>query len=132
MKSMIGTTAAALIFCCALVLVPASQARAQAECTTQGALALALAQLVDKTVATAEQAVATLSALGVEPDGGWKPAECLTQEVIDQVTAAYAVAVAEGRRAGSLVAGNVGVALGLIAPPDRKYPSLSNISPSGQ
>lgn len=132
MKKMVSPIAAAVLLCCTLLIGAAPVAAAETDCTTQGALALALAQLVDKSIATTEQAVQTLSALGVEPDGGWKVAECLTREVIAQVTAAYGAAVAAGRREGGLVAGQVGVALELLGPPDRIYPSVSNISPSGQ
>lgn len=128
MKRFACGVAAAVVICTGLAIGTASPARA--ECTTQGALALALAQLVDKSIMTAEAAATALSGVGVEPDGGWKLEECLTQAAIDQITAKYAAAVAENRhwgQAGGLASGSVDTALELIRPIDRMYPG--NVSP---
>jgi len=115
----------AILAICFTLGVDTAQVQAQTECTTQGALALGLAELLKLNVTSADAAVAALAAIGVEPDGGWKPGECLTPEVIAQVKAAYAGAVAGGR-SGSLVAGAVDDALVALKPIDRKY----DISPS--
>lgn len=122
MKNVISFLSAVLVICCVLALGPA---QAKAECTTQGALALGLAEMLKLNVTTADSAAAALAALGVEPNGGWKPGECLTPEVTAQVQTAYAAAVAGGR-SGNLAPGAVDAALDALRPVDRKY----NVSPS--
>jgi hypothetical protein len=86
---------AVLVFCGALVLGPAPKAMAAADCTTQGDLALGLASRVDNGITTTDAAIAALLAINVQPDLGWKPGECLTPEVRDQVLASYKAAAAE-------------------------------------
>jgi len=122
MKKAFGALFAVLVFCCSPVLGPA---QAQAECTTQGALALGLAEVLKLNVTTVTAAVTALTTIGVEPDGGWKPEECLTPEVTAQIQAAYAAAVAGGR-SGILAPGAIDAALDALRPVDRER----DISPS--
>ena len=125
MKKVQCALVAVLVFCGTLVLGPAPQARAQAECTTQGALALALAQMLNFDTTTADAAVAALVAINVQPDLGWKPEECLTPEVTAQVKAAYAAAAADsGRTLDAGAAERAAQALGTI---DRQ---LQDVSPT--
>lgn len=122
MKNTFGALFGVLVVCCALVLGPSP---AKAECTTQGALAMGLAEMLKLNVTTADAAAAALAALGVAPDGGWQPGACLTPEVTAQVQAAYAEAVAGGRST-SLTPGAVDAVLEALRSIDRKY----DISPS--
>lgn len=123
MKKALCVLSAVLVVCGLLVLGPAAQAKA--ECTTQGALALALAEMLKFDVTTTEAAVAALVAIGVEPNGGWKPEECLTPETTTQIRDAYARAVADSGR--SLSAGAVDGALEALKTIDRQ---LQDVSPS--
>jgi len=122
MKKAFGILFAVLVVCCALVQGPSP---AKAECTTQGALALGLAEMLNLNVTTADSAAAALATLGVAPDAGWMPGECLTPEVTAQVQKAYAEAIAGGR-AASLTPGAVDAVLDALRSADRKY----DISPS--
>ncbi len=125
MKKAFGVLSVVLAVCCALVLGPSP---AKAECTTQGALALGLAEMLKLNVVTADAAAAALAALGIEPQSGWKPAECLTPDIAAQVQAAYAEAIAGGRSA-SLTPGAVEAVLDALRPADRKYDVISPITP---
>lgn len=116
---------AVLVFCGALVLGPAPKAMAQAECTTQGALALALAEMLNYDATTTEAAIAALVAINVQPDLGWKPEECLTPEVRAQVKASYAAAAADSGR--NLDAGAADRAAQALETIDRQ---LQDVSPS--
>ena len=89
MKTKLGVVATVLAFCCVLVVGPAVQARA-AECTTQGALALALADVVGSKVTSAQAAADALAAIGVGPTLGWNVEACLTDAVSLEISAAYA------------------------------------------
>lgn len=126
MKKALGVLFSVLVVSCALVLGPSP---AKAECTTQGALASGLAEMLKLNVATPEAAAAALAALDIAPDGGWLPGACLTPEVAAQVQAAYAAAVAGGR-ATSLTPGAVDAVLDALRPVDREYIAISPISPS--
>lgn len=121
MKKALSALLAVLVVC-GLILWPAAQAKA--ECTTQGALALALAEMLKFNVTTTEAAVAALAAIGVEPDGGWKPGECLTPETTAQIKAAYGRAAAE--RGRNLAAGALDAALEALGTIDRQL----DVSPS--
>jgi len=89
MKAKLGVIAAVLAFCCALIVGPASQVRAE-ECTTQGALALALADVLGIQVTTAQAAADALALRGIAPKLGWKVEVCLTNEVREEVKMAFA------------------------------------------
>ena len=69
MKRNLGLIAAVLAFCCALLVGPASQARAE-ECTTQGALALALADVLGIQATSAQAAADALAAPRRRADAG--------------------------------------------------------------
>ena len=93
MNRNLGIIAAVLAFCCALVVGPASQARAE-ECTTQGALALALADVLGIKVTSAQAAADALVTCGVscstEPKLWWIVSECLTDKVRQEVKVVFA------------------------------------------
>jgi hypothetical protein len=127
MRYRLGAIAAAMMACCALGLGPA--ARARAECTTQGALALALADLLKFNVTTTEGAAAALSAIEIKPAAGWDLPACLTPEVTAEVQEAYALAVAAGGRWGRLAAGGFEAAIEALKPIDRQYPVISPARP---
>jgi len=118
MKNTLGMIAAVLAFCCALVVGPASQTRAE-ECTTQGALALALADVLGIQVTTAQAAADALALRGIKPKLGWNVEACLTDEVLQEVKKAFANA------------GDFERALALISrDTDRKYPKPPVVSPA--
>ena len=81
MKTKLGVIAAVLAFCCILAIGPASQARAEETCTTQGALALALADVLEIKVTSAQAAADALALRGIAPKLGWNVEACLTDEV---------------------------------------------------
>jgi len=105
MKNTLGLIAAVLAMCCLLVAGPASQARAADECTTQGALALALADVLGIKVTTAQDAASALALRGIEPKQGWNIEACLTDEVRQEVKMAFANA-GDFERAQTLIAPN--------------------------
>ena len=128
MKKALSVLVAVLMVCGALVVVPATRANAQATaggCTTQGALALGLAELLKLNVTTAAAARDALVALGVEPNGGWKLDDCLTPEAEAQIRAAYARASSEGGH--DLAGGAIDAALEALRGVDRQ---LKDVSPS--
>jgi hypothetical protein len=127
MKRVLCTFAAVLALCGALVFSTA--ARAKAECTTQGAMALALAEMLKLNVTTADAAVTALAALGIAPDGGWKVEECLTAETTAQIRAAYAAAVTKAGGAGNLTAGAFDAALESLTPAERSFRDVSPSKP---
>jgi hypothetical protein len=122
MRNRLGAAIVVIATLCALGLGPAAQARA--ECTTQGALALSLADLLKFNVTTTEGAAAALTAIEIKPDAGWDLPACLTPEVTAQVQAAYAAAVAAGGRWGRLAAGGFEAAIEALKPIDRQYPHV--------
>lgn len=115
---------AVLAFCGALIVGAAPEASAQTGCTTQGALALGLAAKLNIDATTTEAAIAGLLAINVQPDLGWKPEECLTPDVTNQVLASYAAAATES--AGALDAGAARSALDALGTIDRQ---LHDVSP---
>lgn len=121
--------AKSLILVC-LVLAVFSAREARAEPSKQGSLALALAQILNLDATSQEAAVAALHAIGVEPLGGWKPAELLTEEVVFQVEEALRLAVIAGRVPRDLGLGALARALNAIgafefvAALDRAMPHL--------
>lgn len=125
MKNPMGVLFAVLVMSCFLLLGPSP---VRAECTTQGALASGLAEMLKLNVATPEAAAAALAALDIAPDGGWLPGECLTPEVAAQVKAAYDAAVSGGR-AANLVPGAVDAVLESLQTVDRQYNVISPVSP---
>jgi hypothetical protein len=127
MKKALYALAAVLVCCGVLVLGPVTQAKA--ECTTQGTLALALAELLKLDATSAYAAVAALTALGVEPTGGWKTEECLTSETTAQIKAAYAATVAAGGHSLYLGPGAIDRTLEALRPIDRQYHELSPSRP---
>ena len=89
MNKKLGLIAAVIAICCALVVGSLSQARAE-ECTTQGALALALADVLGIKVTSAQAAADELAKRGIAPKLGWNVESCLTNEVRDEIKTAFA------------------------------------------
>ncbi len=90
MKTGFGVIAACLALCCVLLVGTVSQVRAE-ECTTQGALALALADVLGIEVTSAQAAADTLAAMGVAPVMGWNVEACLTDEVSLEISKSFAL-----------------------------------------
>jgi len=90
MKTNLGVIAAVFALCCALVAGPVSPARAEDQCTTQGALALALADVLGIKVTTAQDAADKLAARNIKPKLGWSVDTCLTDEVLQEIQQSYA------------------------------------------
>ena len=97
-------------------------AEVRAECTTQGAYALALAQVLQFDVSTVEAAISALTGIGAAPDGGWQPEVCLTDAVALQVRAALERAVAAGAVPPGIGTGAASAAFEALATADRRYP----------
>jgi hypothetical protein len=97
MKTKLGVIAAVLALCCAFLVAPVSEARAE-ECTTQGALALALADVLGIKVTSAQAAADTLAALGVAPLLGWDVDACITDAISLEIRKSFALL---NREAGS-------------------------------
>jgi hypothetical protein len=112
MKKLIGVMVAVLVFSCVAVIGPVVQAGAQEKCATQGALALALAEMLKLKVVSAEAAAEKLSEFGIEPEGGWALDACVTEEVKANLAEDYRAAVAAGSVVGA--AGLVDTALKAI------------------
>jgi len=91
---------------------------AAAECGTQGAFALAVAQLLGYEVTDNDAAMATLTNVGVEPNGGWDPEACMTEEVASEIDKDLNNAVAMGIFKPLDVAGVVILALESIGAGD--------------
>lgn len=89
MKTTLGVFVAVLTFCCVLVVGSAVQARAEEPCTTQGALALALADVLKIKATTAQEAADALAIRGIAPKLGWLVDTCLTDEVSREVRTAF-------------------------------------------
>jgi hypothetical protein len=122
MKTKLCVIAAVLAFCCALVVGSATRARAEEPCTTQGALALALADVLGIKVTTAQEAADALAALGVKPLLGWDVEACLSDAVSLEISQTFA---SLNRDAGAFER-----AMGMIAPrTDRVYPPVSPSRP---
>ncbi len=130
MRKVFIAVAVCLAVACALVAGSAGESRAQsnAQCTTQGAFALALAQVLKFEVTTVEAAVSALSGIGVMPDGGWRAEECLTDAVSAQVRLALDQAMASGAVPPSVGTGAVAGTLEALRSSDRLYPTT--VSPS--
>jgi len=122
MSKNLGVFAAILALCCAFMIGPVSQARA-AECTTQGALALALADVLGIQVTSAQAAADALTALGVAPEHGWAVDACLTEAVALEISQAFAKLNRDH--------GDFDRAMGMLGSnPDQQYPKEgSPISP---
>jgi hypothetical protein len=97
MKKAFAVVAVLLAALCALAPFGAATAQAQTPgqppvttCTTQGALALALADVLGIKVADAQAAADALAALAVKPKLGWDVEACLTDVVSQEVAQAYA------------------------------------------
>lgn len=121
MKTKLGAITAVLAFCCALLVGPAAQARAE-ECTTQGALALALADVLGITATSAQAAADALAQLGVGPVAGWDVEACLTDAVSLEISQSFAAIKRE--------AGGFERALGMVRRvPDQVYPVVSPAKP---
>lgn len=121
MKTKLGVVAAVLAFCCVLLAGPVTQARAEG-CTTQGALALSLADVLGIKATSAQAAADALAALGVAPVSGWDVDACLTDAVSLEISQSYAALnreVGGFERAQSMIKGA----------PDQGYP-VSPISPA--
>lgn len=122
MKTKLGVVAAILAFCCALLVGPVSQARAEDPCTTQGALALALADVLGIKATSAQAAADALALLGVKPVSEWNVEACLTEAVQIEISQSFA---ALNREAGGFER-----ALGMIRRvPDQVYPDVSPAKP---
>lgn len=125
MKKAFVALVSLFVVSCALAM---GSSPAKAECTTQGALAMGLAEMLKLNVTSADAAAAALAALDIAPTEGWLPGACLTPEVAAQVQTAYAEAVAGGR-AASLTPGAVGAVLDALQFADRKYEVISPVQP---
>ena len=133
MKKALSLFAAILVFCGALVVVPAAPAHAAA--ANQDALAMALAAMLGLEATSSEAAFEALAAVGIQPEGGWVAGGVVTPEVMAQVNSAVTAAVASGRVPGvtpeSLAmyeGGIVQQALGSTQP-SQDRPPVSNIAP---
>jgi hypothetical protein len=123
MKTKLGVITAVLAFCCALLVGPASQARAEDSCTTQGALALSLADVLEIKATSAQAAADALAQLGVAPVSGWDVDACLTDAVSMEISQSFA---ALNRESGSYER-----ALAMVQRvPDQVYPDVSPVSPA--
>jgi hypothetical protein len=98
MKKYLCVLIAVLVGCAALVTVPATGARAQTntqadagDCTRQGALIMALAEMLKLDVEgkSVAEVGAMLAARGIEPPGGWNPDACLTKDAEDAIRMGY-------------------------------------------
>jgi len=89
MKTKLGVIVAVLACCCVLVFGSAVQSRAEEMCTTQGALALALADMLKIQITTAQEAADALASRGIAPKLGWDVDACLTAEVSREVRVAF-------------------------------------------
>ncbi len=123
MRTSIGVLAAIIVFGCALVVGPVSRAQAEARaearaeesCTTQGALALALADVLGIKVTTAQAAADALAAIGIKPDAGWDIEACLTDAVVLEIRRSF---VSHNRDEGDF-----NRTLNMVfRGPDREYP----------
>ena len=112
MKWVRSVSCALMLLTLVLVLCPSTEARA--ECKTQGDLALALAQVLNFEVKSQEDAIAKLSSIGVRPIDDWKPAQCLTAEVVLQIEESLRKAVVLKSIDGELAQGAVERALTAI------------------
>lgn len=92
MKASLGMCAAVFAVCCALMAGTVSQVRAAEgdKCTTQGALALALADVLGIKVTEAQAAADALAAMGVGPVLGWDVEACLTDAVSVEISKSFA------------------------------------------
>jgi len=86
MKKSMAAIIAILAFCCSLVVGTAVQVRAE-ECTTQGALALALADVLGIKATSSQAAADALALRGVGPELGWDVEACLTMAVQEEIKA---------------------------------------------
>ncbi len=111
MKMMVVRLCIALLS--ALFLFSSAQF-ANAQCTTQGALALALAQILGNDVTDEAQAVAALKAAGVKPVDDWQPGACVSEDIVKQLDEALKTAVAAGIVPGKDAAGALAYALETI------------------
>lgn len=93
MKTKLGVIAAVVAICCVLASGLASQARAEEPCTTQGALALALADVLEIKATSAQAAADALALRGIAPKLGWNVEACLTDEVTREIKTAHGDAV---------------------------------------
>ena len=89
MKKKLGVIAAVLACCCVLVVGLAKKACAEEPCTTQGALALALADVLQIKVTVAQEAADALASRGIAPKLGWNVDACLTAEVAQEIRVAF-------------------------------------------
>jgi len=119
-KKNLGLLAAVLALCCSLTVGSASRAFA-AECTTQGSLALALADVLGNKATSAQAAADTLAALGVTPTQGWSVEACLTEAVSLEISKSFA---ALNRDAGGFER-----AMGMINPAVNQGSSVSPHKP---
>ena len=103
---------------CAVLLMMIRPGLAAAECGTQGAFALAVAQLLGYEVTDHDAAMATLTNVGVEPKGGWDPQACMTEEVAGEIDKDLKNAVSLGIFNPQDVAGVVILALESIGAGD--------------
>lgn len=132
MKKVLTVLVVLLAVLCSLLPGGAAIAQAQSapgqppanQCTTQGALALALADVLGIKAVSAQAAADALAALNVKPLLGWDVEACLTDSVIQEVAAAYATLNRDAE--------GFNRALGtLMKIPDQQYPHHGRtVSPS--
>ena len=118
MKTKLGVIAAVLACCCALVVGLAKQARAEEPCTTQGALALALADVLQIKVTVAQEAADALASRGIAPKLGWNVDACLTADVAQEIRVAFG-SIGSFDRAIAMIDNNK----------DQQYPIFEGTSP---
>jgi hypothetical protein len=115
MKKNLAVLAVVLAACCALLVGSAARVRAD-ECTTQGALALALADILGIKVTAAQAAADALALRGIAPKLGWDVEACLTPAVAREVRDAFGNA-ADFERAMAMIDRNA----------DRVYPVVKEL-----
>lgn len=118
MKRHLAVIAAVLALCCTVLVGTVSRSRAEG-CTTQGALALALADVLGINVTSAQAAADALAALGIKPTLGWDVAACLTDAVALEIRQSFAAPIRDIK--------DFDRAMGLIGRiPDQQYQGKIN------
>jgi hypothetical protein len=104
------------------VVLSGGATQALAACTTQGAFALALAQILGFEVATQVAAISALDEIGILPVAGWQPEVCITAEVVVDLDQSVASAVAAGQLTEAQAEGAIAIALATLGKEDLGRP----------
>jgi hypothetical protein len=107
------------------MLIFGTAAIASAQCSTQGALAIALAQLLGYDVQDDAAAIAALIGVGVQPEGGWQSTDCIDEAAVAQLNQSIQTAAA----AGLLNAGDASGALAAALDAIGEHTLASDLSP---